>query len=95
MQIPEAELALRVMGLFTPDKIPVGFALDKRRVNRRLDEEKQRFPRFSQIPSRTIRSGAWLCGFAPAMLAKKPIVLETKGLGKQSFHPSTVESFCS
>lgn len=78
--------ALRVMSLLTPDKIPVGFALDKRRVTTQLDEEKQRFPRFSQIPSRTNSLWRLALRFAPAMLAKKPIVLETEGLGKQPFH---------
>jgi C-terminal processing protease CtpA/Prc len=78
--------ALRVMGLLTPDKVPVGFALDKRRVNSRLDEEKERFPRFSQIPSRTRSLWRLALRFAPAMLAKKPIVLQTEGLGKRSFH---------
>lgn len=82
--------ALRVMSLLTPDKIPVGFALDKRRVNTRLEEEKQRFPRFSQIPSRTNLLWRLALQFGPAMLAKKPIVLQTEGLGKRSFHGQIV-----
>jgi carboxyl-terminal processing protease len=82
--------ALRVMSLLTPEKIPVGFALDKRRVNSRLDEEKQRFPRFSQIPSRTNSLWRPALRFAPAMLAKKPIVLQTEGLGKRPFHGRVV-----
>jgi C-terminal processing protease CtpA/Prc len=35
--------ALRVMSLLTPDRIPVGFALDRKRVTPHLDSEKQRF----------------------------------------------------
>ena len=38
--------ALRVMSLLTPDRIPVGFALDRRRVTANLESEKQGFRRF-------------------------------------------------
>jgi C-terminal processing protease CtpA/Prc len=78
--------ALRVMSLLTPERIPVGFALDKRRANGNLDQEKQRFPRFSRIPSNTKALWPLALRFAPAMLTKKPIVLETEGLGPQPFH---------
>ena len=43
--------ALRVMSLLTPDKIPVGFALDRRRANAKIEAEKLTFPRFSRIPA--------------------------------------------
>jgi carboxyl-terminal processing protease len=78
--------ALRVMSLLTPDRIPVGFALDRRRVTTNLESEKQEFRRFSRIPSST--KTLWLLAvkFAPAMMTKKPIVLQTEGLGKQPFH---------
>lgn len=78
--------ALRVMSLLTPDKIPVGFALDRRRVTANLESEKQGFHRFSRIP--TSKKVLWPLAlrFAPAMLAKKPIVLETEGLGRKPFH---------
>lgn len=78
--------ALRVMSLLTPDRIPVGFALDRRRVTANLESEKQGFRRFSRIPSST--KALWLLAvqFAPAMMTKKPIVLQTEGLGKQPFH---------
>jgi C-terminal processing protease CtpA/Prc len=78
--------ALRVMSLLTSERIPVGFALDKRRANGNLDHEKQRFPRFSRIPSNTKTLWTLALKFAPAMLTKKPIVLETEGLGPQPFH---------
>lgn len=78
--------ALRVMSLLTSEKIPVGFALDKRRANENLNHEKQRFPRFSRIPSNTKTLWTLALKFAPAMLTKKPIVLETEGLGPQPFH---------
>jgi carboxyl-terminal processing protease len=78
--------ALRVMSLLTSERIPVGFALDKRRANGNLDHEKQRFPRFSRIPSNTKTLWTLALKFAPAMLRKMPIVLETEGLGPQTFH---------
>jgi len=78
--------ALRVMSLLTPGKIPVGFALDRKRVTANLDAEKPRFRRFNAIP--TSKKSLWPLAlkFAPAMLAKTPIVLETEGLGNKEFH---------
>ena len=78
--------ALRVMSLLTPGRIPVGFALDRKRVTPDLDAEKQRFRRFHAIPAS--KKALWLLAlqFAPAMLAKTPIVLETEGLGHKEFH---------
>ena len=78
--------ALRVMSLLTPDKIPVGFALDRRRPVANLETEKLRFPRFARIPSSTKSLWTLALKFAPAMTRKTPIVLETEGLGRQSFH---------
>jgi C-terminal processing protease CtpA/Prc len=78
--------ALRVMSLLTPDRIPVGFALDRRRVTANLESEKQEFRRFSRIPSSTKTLWRLALQFAPTMMAKKPIVLQTEGLGKQLFH---------
>ena len=78
--------ALRVMSLLTPDRIPVGFALDRRRVTANLESEKQGFRRFSRIPSSTKTLWRLAVQFAPAMMTKKPIVLQTEGLGKQPFH---------
>lgn len=78
--------ALRMMSLLTPKRIPVGFALDRRRANGQLDRDKEGFPRFSRIPSNTKALWPLALRFAPAMLTKKPIVLETEGLGPQPFH---------
>ena len=82
--------ALRVMSLLTPGRIPVGFALDRRRVTPNLDSEKQRFRRFHAIPAS--KKALWLLAlqFAPAMLAKTPIVLETEGLGRKEFHGKVI-----
>ena len=78
--------ALRVMSLLTVGRVPVGFALDRRRSKAALGTEKLSFPRFTRIP-RTPR-GLWVFGlrYAPAMLSKKPIVLETEALGPMPFH---------
>ncbi len=78
--------ALRVMSLLTPNRVPVGFAIDQRRYKGNAEADKLAFPRFSRIPQNT--KSLWLLGlcFAPAMMAKKPIVLETEGLGPKPFH---------
>jgi carboxyl-terminal processing protease len=78
--------ALRVMSLLTPDRIPVGFALDRRRVTANLESEKQGFRRFSRIPSSTKMLWLLAVQFAPAMMTKKPIVLQSEGLGNRPFH---------
>lgn len=82
--------ALRVMSLLTPSKIPVGFALDRRRVTPDLDSEKPRFRRFNAIPASKKALWPLALKFAPAMLAKTPIVLETEGLGKKDFHGNVI-----
>ena len=82
--------ALRVMSLLTPDRIPVGFALDRHRVTADLESEKQRFRRFSRIPSLKRKLWPLALKFAPAMMAKKPIVLQTEGLGRRQFHGKIV-----
>jgi len=78
--------ALRVMSFLTPDKVPVGFALDRRRTTADLDTAKLSFPRFTRIPPSP--RNLWLLGlrFAPAMMSKKSIVLQTEGLGPMPFH---------
>jgi carboxyl-terminal processing protease len=82
--------ALRVMSLLTSGKIPVGFALDRKRVTPNLDSAKLRFRRFNVIP--TSKKALWPLAlkFAPAMLTKKPVVLETEGLGRREFHGRVV-----
>ncbi|MHB1937180.1 MAG: S41 family peptidase [Acidobacteriaceae bacterium] len=82
--------ALRVMSLLTPEKIPVGFALDRRRVTSNLESEKLTFPRFSRIPMSTKALWPLALKFAPVMLDRKPIVLQSEGLGKMPFHGRVV-----
>jgi carboxyl-terminal processing protease len=78
--------ALRVMSLLTPRKIPVGFALDRHRVTRNIETEKQEFRRFSRIPASTKTLWRLALQFGPSMMTKKPIVLQTEGLGGKPFH---------
>jgi C-terminal processing protease CtpA/Prc len=82
--------ALRAMSLLTPSKIPVGFALDRRRVTANLESEKRSFHRFSRIPSSTKTLWRLALQFGPAMMTKKPIVLQTEGLGEKPFHGRVV-----
>jgi carboxyl-terminal processing protease len=82
--------ALRVMSLLTPGKIPAGFALDRHRIKPNLESEKQGFRRFSRIPAST-KTLWWLAlQFGPAMMAKKPIVFQSEGLGEKPFHGRVV-----
>ena len=78
--------ALRVMSILTPAKIPVGFALDRRRAPANLESEKRHFRRFSRIPSSKRALWPLALQFAHAMMTKQPIVLETEGLGAKRFH---------
>jgi len=82
--------ALRVMSLLTPGRIPVGFALDRRRATSNLDSEKQQFRRFNAIPASKKALWPLALKFAPAILAKTPIVLETEGLGRREFQGNVI-----
>jgi len=82
--------ALRVMSLLTPGGIPVGFALDRQRVTTNLESEKHSFRRFTQIPPSTKTLWRLALQFGPAMMSKKPIVLQTEALGKKPFHGRVV-----
>jgi carboxyl-terminal processing protease len=82
--------ALRVMSLLTPVRVPVGFALDRRRQSTDIESEKLNFPRFSRIPASTKNLWFLALRFAAPMLTKKPIVLETEGLGRKSFQERIV-----
>jgi carboxyl-terminal processing protease len=78
--------ALRVMSLLTPERIPVGFSLDRKRVTSNLDSEKLNFRRFDAIPASKKALWPLALKFAPTMLTKKPVVLQTEGLGRKEFH---------
>ena len=77
--------ALRLMSLMTPDRVPVGYAPNKRWAARDLATSKARFPRLGKIP--TSKGALWLLGlrFLPALITKSPIVLESEGLGPKPY----------
>lgn len=78
--------ALRVMSLLTPDRLPVGFAIEKSRVPPDLNASKKRFRRFGNIPEK--KASLWLIAlkFGRVMVTREPIVLQTEGLGARPFH---------
>jgi carboxyl-terminal processing protease len=82
--------ALRLMSLLTPDRLPIGFTLERNRLPSDLGTEKHRFPRFHNIPASTQFLWLLTLRYGPAMLSKSPVVLETEGLGRKSFHRNIV-----
>ena len=72
---------LRLMGYMTPDKLPVGYSLSKKRAERGYDKEKLK--RFDRIPSRKMELYGLMFRFA---FSDKSIVMVTEGLGPQPFH---------
>ena len=78
------------MSLLTPDRVPVGYAADKRWATRDLSSMKASFPRLGKIPSST--RFFWLLGlrYLPPFLTKSPIVLESEGLGPKPYHGNIV-----
>jgi carboxyl-terminal processing protease len=76
---------LRLMGYLTPDKIPVGYSLSRKRADKGY--QKETLPRFGRIPSRKIELWGLVFRFA---FADKSIVMVTEGLGPQLFHGRVV-----
>jgi carboxyl-terminal processing protease len=72
---------LRLMSYLTPDKIPVGYSLTRKREAKGFKREK--LPRFGRIPKRKIELYPLLLRFA---WSDKSIVMVTEGLGPQLFH---------
>ena len=72
---------LRLMGYFTPGKLPVGYSLSRKRVAKGYKRED--LPRFDKIPSWKIALIPLLFRFA---LGDKSILMVTEGLGPQPFH---------
>lgn len=77
--------SLRLMSLLTPDRVPVGYAADKRWATRDLPKLRESFPRFERIPSST--RFLWLLAlrYLPAFIMKSPIVLQSEGLGPKPY----------
>lgn len=72
---------LRLMGYMTPDKLPVGYSLSRKRAERGYNKEKLK--RFDRIPSRKMELYGLIFRFA---FSDKSIVMVTEGLGPQPFH---------
>jgi carboxyl-terminal processing protease len=82
--------ALRVMSLLTPKQIPVGFALDRKSAQQNIADAKNSFRRFDRIPASKNRLWLLALRYAPMLMNKSPIVLETEGLGNKPFHGRVV-----
>ena len=82
--------ALRAMSLLTPEKLPVGFALDRRSAPVNIEEEKNRFRRFNRIPASKRALWPLAIRYLPTLWRKSPVVLETEGLGPRRFHGRVV-----
>ncbi len=82
--------ALRVMSLLTPKQIPVGFALDRKSAQQNVTGATNSFRRFNRIPAS--KNSLWLLAlrYAPALVKKTPIVLETEALRDKPFHGRVV-----
>ena len=76
---------LRVMSYLTPDKLPIGYSLTRRRAQSGYRREELR--RFERIPS-TKAALPWL--IVKYGLGDKSICLCTEGLGPQKFHGKVV-----
>ena len=75
---------LRLMSYLTSGRQPVGYSLDRATAEHGYDRES--LPRFSHIPRSKLEAPLLALKF----LGKKSIVLETEGLGRQSFHGRVV-----
>jgi len=77
--------SLRLMSLLTPNRVPVGYAADRRWATRDLSKLRESFPRLGRIPSST--RFLWLLGlrYLPAFITRSPIVLQSEGLGPKPY----------
>ena len=75
---------LHLMSYLTPSKIPVGYSLDRPTAERGYD--KASLPKLDRIP----KSKLEIPLLAIKFFGKKSVVLETSGLGNQSFHGRVV-----
>src|SRR5262249_42432096 len=72
---------LRLMGYLTPDKLPVGYSLTRKRAE--SGYRKEDLPQFRAIPSQKWMLPLLLVRFAGR---DQSIVVVTEGLGRQKFH---------
>ncbi len=78
---------MRMMSYLTPDKIPVGYSLTRRRAQNGFQREE--LTRFCRIPRRKIVL-AWLIVRYASAIVDQSICLVTEGLGPQRFHRRVV-----
>ncbi len=76
---------LRLMSLLTPDRVPVGYSVTRRRAERAF--RKEDLPVFDRIPSRKLGLFKLLFQFG---LRDQSVAVATEGLGKQKFHGKVV-----
>lgn len=78
---------LRMMSYLTPQKLPVGYSLTRRRAQKGFSRED--LTRFGRIPRHKIAL-AWLIVRYASAIADQSICLVTEGLGPQRFHGRVV-----
>jgi hypothetical protein len=72
------------MSYLTPSKLPIGYNIDRPTAERGYD--KATLPKLGHIP----KSKLEIPFLAVKFFGKKSVVLETEGLGSQSFHGRVV-----
>ena len=76
---------LRLMSYLTPDRVPVGYSVTRRRAEQSFSKEK--LPVFDRIPSKKIGLISLLLKFASR---DQSVAIATERLGKQRFHGKVV-----
>jgi len=78
---------MRMMSYLTPDKIPIGYSLTRRRAQNGFKREE--LTRFGRIPRHKIAL-AWLILRYASAIVDQSICVVTEGLGPQRFHGRVV-----
>ena len=78
---------MRMMSYLTPDKLPIGYSLTRRRADNGFKREE--LTRFGKIPRHKIAL-VWLLIRYASAIADQSICLVTEGLGQQKFHGRVV-----
>ena len=78
---------MRMMSYLTPDKLPIGYSLTRRRAENGFKREE--LTRFGKIPRHKIAL-IWLLVRYASAIADQSICLVTEGLGQQKFHGRVV-----
>jgi carboxyl-terminal processing protease len=78
---------MRMMSYLTPDKLPIGYSLTRRRAQNGFRREE--LTRFGRIPRHKIAL-AWLLVRYASVIVDQSICLVTEGFGQQKFHGRVV-----